>query len=453
MTVPPAGLPPAGPPPAGPQPAGRHSRAAQPSRLITRIVPTGELPAGVGALASADGATVYVSTSLSKSARRAAVSEVLRATHRFPGLVMIPGLVSARVRRFFEAMGESSSVLMQHASTLATASPMATTAVSAVAVAVLAAGTAGIVVAAAPPGTPASPRPPAASAAQKEPYPVPTTAPKHPVVIRLPAYPASYLGVYAKGAPRSYAPVESFAQATGVQPNLALYYSGWGEPFNAAFAVAAADNNAVPVIQMDPDHISLAAIAAGDYDPYLEMFADAVAGYGLRTGQGVVIGFGHEMNSVGPSWRGSPGNVFVAAWQRVVTVFRDHKADNVTWMWTVNSVSSGPVNSYYPGSAYVTWVGIDAYFRQPGDTFSSVFGPSISAVQSAAPGKPILLSETATAAGPTRGYQISSLFNGIRSRQILGFIWFDATGTTGTDWSVEGTPAAAEFRQAARGYP
>jgi hypothetical protein len=446
MTMPPPPVPPHGPQPArGP----RHSREPEPSRGITRIVPTSDLPDGVGALASADGSTVYVSASLSKTARRAALREVLRATHRFPSLVLIPALVNARVRRFFAQLLESSSDLAQHAANLATASPMATTAVSAVAVAVIAAGTAGVIVAAAPPARQGSVSTPAG---RNQPYPVPTTAPAHPVVITLPTYPDSYLGVYAKGVPSSYGSVDSFAHTAGVQPDLALYYSGWGEPFNASFGVAAADNDAVPLIQIDPRNADIGAIAAGNYDHFLDMFADAVAEYGLQTGQAVVIGFGHEMNASWYPWGAghlAPG-LFVAAWQHIVDVFRSHNADNVTWLWTINQVTSVPIQDYWPGGSYVTWVGIDAYYRQPGDTFSSVFGPSIAAVRQVT-GDPILLSETAAPVGSAQAGQIGSLFKGILGRQILGFVWFDADSRE--DWRLEdSTAAAAAFRKAARGY-
>ena len=43
----------------------------------------------------------------------------------------------------------------------------------------------------------------------------------------LPAAPASYLGVYEAGTPHTYQSVAHFARATGKQPNLVGYYSGW----------------------------------------------------------------------------------------------------------------------------------------------------------------------------------------------------------------------------------
>ena len=85
----------------------------------------------------------------------------------------------------------------------------------------------------------------------------------------LPATPGSYLGLYSPSAPASYAGVTSFASATGVRPRLVVYYSGWSEPFQAAFAAAAAKHGSVPMVQIDPTDVSLTAIAHGQYDAYL----------------------------------------------------------------------------------------------------------------------------------------------------------------------------------------
>src|SRR6266700_3188704 len=91
--------------------------------------------------------------------------------------------------------------------------------------------------------------------------------------------PGSYLGVYVTGIPHSYQPVREFVGATGVRPNLLLYYSAWWEPFRARFAATAARHGAVPLVQINPAHVGLAAIAAGQYDSYLDRFAAEVSAY------------------------------------------------------------------------------------------------------------------------------------------------------------------------------
>ena len=73
-------------------------------------------------------------------------------------------------------------------------------------------------------------------------------------------------------------------------------------------------------------------------------------------------------------------------------------ADNVTWLWTINrdTQCTGPIAEWWPGKAYVTWVGIDGYYTSPNDTFSSVFGRTIQQVRRIT-NDPVLLSETAVA--------------------------------------------------------
>ena len=140
--------------------------------------------------------------------------------------------------------------------------------------------------------------------------------------------------MYATGVPESYAGVSAFTAATGVRPNVVVYYSGWYEPFKVSFAAAAARHDAVPLVQIDPTDVSLAAIASGHYDSYLRSYAAAVKAFGSR----VILSFGHEMNGHWYSWgyqHTSPA-VFVAAWRHVVTVFRAVGARHVTWLWTVN---------------------------------------------------------------------------------------------------------------------
>jgi hypothetical protein len=279
----------------------------------------------------------------------------------------------------------------------------------------------------------------------------------HPVVIKLPAQPASYLGVFARGVPGSYAPVTAVTRSTDVQPNIALYYSGWYERFQRGFAITAQRNGAVPFIQLDPDDISLAAIVAGVYDNYLERYATAVAGYGAATGHGVIICFGHEMNGYWYRWghRHTAPKVFVAAWRHVVTVFRQQGADDVTWLWTTNIIDAkGGIpnpSPWWPGSGYVTWIGIDGYYYEPSWTFASLFGPTIKAVRALSRTPvPILIAETGAARTAGQSAKIADLSAGVRDYGLLGFVWFDANGVR--DWRLHGRAAMAAFRQVGQSY-
>ena len=269
--------------------------------------------------------------------------------------------------------------------------------------------------------------------------------------VALPAAPGSYIGVYPHGAPASYAEATAFATATGVKPRLVVYYSGWLEPFKTGFARTASRQGAVPLVQIDPSGVSLAAIASGHFDSYLSTYARSVRGYGHP----VVLSFGHEMNGDWYSWastRTSPAT-FVAAWRHIVTVFRARGAGNVTWLWTVNAIHSEPgvvsPGPWWPGSSFVTWVGIDGYYYNSSSTFASLFGPTIATVRTWTR-KPILIAETSVAPVANQSVKISDLFAGIRLYGLLGFVWFN----TDTDqaWRLASPAAIATFRRVAAAY-
>jgi len=264
---------------------------------------------------------------------------------------------------------------------------------------------------------------------------------------------ASYLGVYEQGTPQSYVSVTEFAQAAGKRPNLVGYYSGWLQQFETSFAQTVSKHGAITIMQWDPEHASVAGIAAGSYDDYLRTFADSVR----RFGRPVVIGFGHEMNAAWYPW--GYGHVrpatFVAAWRHIVTLFREQGADNVTWLWTINAdrPGTGPVQEWWPGAKYVDWVGIDGYYVRPSDSFYTVFGGTITNVRFFTR-KPVLLSETAV--GPAAGsrlLKIANLFAGMHQYETIGLVWFDIEQHDGLyhqDWRIENSPAAeAAFRQGA----
>jgi hypothetical protein len=170
----------------------------------------------------------------------------------------------------------------------------------------------------------------------------------------------------------------------------------------------------------------------------------------------VIISFGHEMNGTWYSWgwkRQSPAD-FVAAWQHIVTLFRQQGDYNVTWVWSISHSDhgTGPLMAYWPGSRYVTWVGVDGYFTKPGDTFASAFEGAIGRVRAVDPKVPVLLTEVAAGPSLRQPEQIDELFRAIRDKQLLGFIWFDAVAN-GTDWQIEDDPdAVAQFRAEAKRY-
>jgi mannan endo-1,4-beta-mannosidase len=282
-----------------------------------------------------------------------------------------------------------------------------------------------------------------------------TSDPSGPLPDHLPPSTGSYLGVFAHGSPQSYTGVSAFTNAIGTTPDVVMYYSGWYMPFPTSFAATVAKNGAVPLVQMDPDKISMAAIAKGKYDAYLFEYAEAVRAYKHP----VILSFGHEMNGTWYTWgykKTSPAT-FVAAWRHVVSTFRQLGAKNVTWLWTVNIINDtrgGNIprpTPWWPGSAYVTWVGIDGYYLKPNWQFAPLFGPTIAAVRGLT-SDPILIAETGAVQAAGQSAKIADLFTGVHRYGLLGFVWFNATNTNHQDFALDGSAAVAAFRKGASSY-
>jgi hypothetical protein len=266
-----------------------------------------------------------------------------------------------------------------------------------------------------------------------------------------------YMNMRAAADPHagSYQRVKDFGSRIGHAPNIVLYYSTITTSFQTFFAGQALVNGAVPLVQLNPGRVPMKDVADGREDRYLKSFAEEVRSFGHP----VIIGFASEPDGNWYSWgytHTSP-SAWIAAWRHVVTVFRQAGANNVSWLWTVNAelgAGTGPLRDWWPGSKYVTWVGVDGYYFKSNADFTSVFGSTIRDIR-AFTHAPILLSETAI--GPVAGAdKIAGLVAGVKADRLLGFVWFDQAQHDGIyhqDWRLEDDPAAlAEFRAAVKKY-
>jgi mannan endo-1,4-beta-mannosidase len=276
-----------------------------------------------------------------------------------------------------------------------------------------------------------------------------------PLPVKLPASTGSYLGVYTHGTPASYTGVERFKNATGSNPDVVMYYSGWFVKFPTRFATTVADEGAVPLVQMDPYKVSVASVASGRWDGYLSAFAESVRAYGHP----VILSFGHEMNGDWYPWghgQTSP-QTFIRAWRHIVTLFRYLQVKNVTWLWTVNIINNtrgGNIPNpaqWWPGGQYVNWVGIDGYYLKPSWQFAPLFGPTITAVRKLTL-DPILIAETGAVPAAGQPAKIADLFAGIRHYGLLGFVWFDATSYAHQKFGISSAAALAAFHKGASTY-
>jgi mannan endo-1,4-beta-mannosidase len=252
-----------------------------------------------------------------------------------------------------------------------------------------------------------------------------------------------FFGVEADGSPDSLAPVQEVAASVGRDPNLLGQYVEWGSAFDAPAAARATGYGALYYMAWEPFSTTVESIADGGSDNYLTKFARAV-----RAFRGpVAISFGHEMNGNWYPWGNSHATPaqFVAAWRHIHNVFAAAGATNVIWVWNPNIVNPMPnveLAPYWPGSAYVDWVGITGYFATTGpDTFAGVYGPTITEVRQFT-SKPIIIAETAVETGPDEIDSIRNLISGVQaSSDVLGFVWFDYN-KDGVDWTLVDRPKA-----------
>lgn len=233
-------------------------------------------------------------------------------------------------------------------------------------------------------------------------------------------------------------------------------------------------NGSVPLISWEPylcsatatpDNVEVAA-ARGDHDAYLNAWANRLKAFvsgpdgslGTPDDRRVYLRLAHEMNGNWYPWGAAVGANsaadYVLMWQRVRGIFWQKGLDarTVQWIWAVNNedVGSTRAEDYYPGDAYVDWIGIDGYNWGASQSWSAwrtpeqTFGPMISRLR-AITSRPLALTETAsTSAQPgvvdvaAKSQWITQLFaySTAPLTNVRMLVWFNQDKET--DWAVFG---------------
>jgi mannan endo-1,4-beta-mannosidase len=261
-------------------------------------------------------------------------------------------------------------------------------------------------------------------------------------------YTREYIGVVSND-------IAAFDRRCACRPNAAIHYISMDGPVSIALARLVLEARAVPVLELEPYHIPLTQIVAGREDAWLTRYARAV----LSLKSPVIMSFAPEANGSWYEWgfRHTPARVYVRAWQHVVTVFREAGAGRIKWAWIMNRgfLQGERLEVLWPGRSYVNMLGIDGYFKDPQDSFRSLFVPTIREMRRLS-SDPILISETA--GGPTANKlrAVRQLVAGVAAYHLAGFVWFDihqSGDSTHQDWRIETSlPALAAYRRAIRRY-
>ncbi len=155
--------------------------------------------------------------------------------------------------------------------------------------------------------------------------------------------------------------IRGFERAIGRKLAIDSLYVAWKNPMPMGLANWDLKRGSIPMISWGG--ASSKRILAGRYDSWIRAEARQ-----LKSLPGpVLLRWFPEMNN--PFYAktiGSPAQ-FIAAWRHVHTIFAQVGAKNVHWVWNPSGAgfATGSTERFYPGNAYVNWIGVDGYNWAP----------------------------------------------------------------------------------------
>ncbi len=268
-------------------------------------------------------------------------------------------------------------------------------------------------------------------------------------------------GVGTNGGPAAGGELDEVAMLAGEAPSIVLSYKDFNQPAPIAELDAVRARGAETLLTWEPwtwgggtvqPAYSLDRIAAGDFDTYLREWGTAIA----RWGQPVHLRFAHEMNGDWYPWaegvNGNGAGDYIAAYRHVHEVLDAIGATNISWVWNPNVPywGSTPLDSLYPGDAYVDAVALDGYNWGTSQAWSTwqdphvLFGDGLAQLRQLAPGKPVVIAETASSEiGGSKSRWITDLFAYVSAQpDVVALIWFHINKES--DWRINSTNESVE---------
>ena len=267
-------------------------------------------------------------------------------------------------------------------------------------------------------------------------------------------------GVGTPGGPLAASELDEAAYLAGESPSVILSYKDFNQPAPITELDAVRGRGAVSLLTWEPwawgggteqPAFALDRIAAGNFDAYLRQWGQALAAWGHP----VMVRFGHEMNGNWYPWsegvNGNGSGDYVAAWRHVHDVVAATGASNVTWVWSPNVPYPGStsLDGLYPGPAYVDAVALDGYNWGTSTATSAwtspqeVFGSGFAELRRLAPGKNILVAETASAdQGGSKAAWNTALISYLSAQpDVTAVVWFNFNKET--DWRINSSASSA----------
>jgi hypothetical protein len=249
----------------------------------------------------------------------------------------------------------------------------------------------------------------------------------------------------------------------GRKLNIDQHYYAWTDSFPTGLERWDLANGRIPLISWGGT--ALQPLLNGAFDSTIRARAQSVRALGSP----VFIRWAWEMNGNWSPYDGTHSNtpgrtdgprMYVQAWRHIHTLFEEEGATNVVWVWCPNA-SDVPAQSwnhwshYYPGDAFVDWVGVDAYNwgnTQKWSSWSDLRGMIAKLYADYAARKPIMIAETgSTERGGDKAAWLRSVQGSLESQfpSVAALVYFDQAKEL--DWQVDSSPASvAAFRELAR---
>ncbi len=260
----------------------------------------------------------------------------------------------------------------------------------------------------------------------------------------------AHLGAFVDGWETTpYANVTSFEASIGAELTIDHHFYGWASRFPTSWDAWDVANGRIPMASWSATR--LGAITSGKYDALVRARARAIRDFGHP----IFLRFAAEMNGDWLPWSGAENgrdpSRYVAAWRRVHRIFSQEGATNAVWVWCPNSddVPAARWNHfsrYYPGDAYVDWVGIDGYnwgttrVWSQWRSFRSIFARVYAAY---AGRKPIMVAETSSAEeGGSKGTWIRNSLHEMKTRfpEMRALVWFEVNKEN--DWRASSSSSS-----------
>ncbi len=143
---------------------------------------------------------------------------------------------------------------------------------------------------------------------------------------------------------------EAFTALTGKKLAVCYDYCRYGRSFPLAWALQLCRHAIAPQLAWEPDNLN----AVRD-DAYLRRFAKDAA----SCGGPIFLRFACEMNGEWTPYHRDPA--LYREKFRLVHQVMARLAPNVMMIWCVNAIPEENIARYYPGDAYVDWVGVNFY--------------------------------------------------------------------------------------------